>query len=91
MLAYLKSRRNLYVNETDENGDDVLDSAGLPIPAVDSAGEMTVRYNIQAATLLMLGYLYRDRDADSDKAYQQGYLPAPVTALLYPLRDPALA
>lgn len=91
VLAYLKSRRNLYVNETDENGDDVLDSAGLPIPAVDSAGEMTVRYNIQAATLLMLGYLYRDRDADSDKAYQQGYLPAPVTALLYPLRDPALA
>lgn len=46
---------------------------------------------ILAAVLLMLGYLYRLRDVDSDKEYQQGYLPRPVTALLYPLRDPSCA
>lgn len=45
----------------------------------------------RAAVLLMLGYLYRLRDNDDDKEYQQGYLPRPVTALLYSLRDPSAA
>lgn len=51
----------------------------------------SVPYEVKAATLLMLGYLYKDRDEDSTNAYTQGNLPRPVTALLYPLRIPALA
>lgn len=50
-----------------------------------------VPFEVKAATLLMLGHLYKDRDEDSSNAYSQGFLPRPVTALLYPLRDPALA
>lgn len=67
---------------TDSNGDLILDSAGDPVG---------VPFVVKAATLLMLGYLYKDRDENADDAYEQGFLPKPVTALLYPLRDPALA
>lgn len=77
VLDYLKSR-----------ADEFLDSAGEV--EVDSENEpVGIPENVQAATLLMLGYLYKDRDNNADSAYQQGYLPAPVTALLYPRRDPA--
>lgn len=61
---------------------------------IDEAGAVidgAVPFEVKAATLLMLGYLYKDRDNDEGNEYQQGYLPRPVTALLFPLRDPALA
>ena len=67
----------------------------LKAPAfIDEAGviiESAVPFEVKAATLLLIGYLYKDRDGDEGGEYQQGYLPRPVTALLYPLRDPALA
>lgn len=91
MLDYLKSRKYLYIAEVDSNGDDVIDSAGYPVPAEDSNGEFTVRYSIQCATLLMIGFMDANRDGNLNNAFAQGYLPAPVTALLYPLRDPTLA
>ena len=58
------------------------DPAAIPDPAVGA---------IVAATLLLVGYLYRQRDSDETHEWEQGYLPRPVTALLYPYRDPALA
>lgn len=64
--------------------DAYLDDQGDPITG-------KVPYEVKAATMLMLGFLYKDRDEDSSNAYSQGFLPRPVTALLYPLRDPALA
>lgn len=79
IYAYLKSGSDLF---TDTAGYLVLDSAGDPVG---------VPYQVKAATLLMVGYLYKQRDEDTDKEFEQGYLPRPVTALLYPLRDPALA
>lgn len=57
----------------------------------DSSDILDVPYAVKAATLLMTGYLYRLRDNNEGGEYQQGYLPMPVTALLYPLRDPAIA
>lgn len=67
----------------------------LKAPAfIDETGaiiESAVPFEVKAATLLLVGYLYKDRDSDEGGEYQQGYLPRPVTALLYPLRDPALA
>lgn len=77
VLKYLKSRTNEFL---DSSGFIEYDSDGEPVG---------VPANVQAATLLMLGYLYKDRDNNAEQAYQQGYLPAPVTALLYPDRDPA--
>lgn len=77
VLTYLK-----------EGAASFLDSSGQV--EVDSSGEpVGVPYNVQIATLIMVGYLNKDRDEDPAHAYEMGYLPKPVTALLYPLRDPA--
>lgn len=86
---YLKSA-SPYEVERDSNDDPILDSAEDPIYVVDSSGDKVVKYEVQAAVLLMLGFLYKDRDENPDSAFDRGYLPKPVTALLYPLRDPAL-
>lgn len=91
VLNYLKTKRGLYEPEYDENGDLVVDSHGDLVPVVDSSGQKLIRFDVKAATLIMLGILYRDRDGVDMQKWQMGYLPAPVTALLYPLRDPALA
>jgi hypothetical protein len=77
VLNYLKDDSAAFL---DSYGD-VMDSNGEPIG---------VPREVQSATLLMLGYLYKDRDGDPENAYEMGYLPKPVTALLYPLRTPAL-
>ncbi|HEK1482710.1 TPA: phage gp6-like head-tail connector protein [Pseudomonas aeruginosa] len=87
---YLKSA-SAYEVERDSNDDPVLDSNGDPVYARDSNGAKEVRLEVQQAVLLLIGFFYKDRDENPDGAFAQGYLPAPVTALLYPLRDPALA
>jgi hypothetical protein len=51
----------------------------------------TVPEDIQMATILLTGHFYHNPDGDPDHDWEQGYLPRPVTALLYPLRDPAVA
>ena len=87
---YLKSASPFEV-ERDSNDNPILDSSGDPVYVVDSSGDRVVKYVVQAATLLQLGFLYKDRDENADGAYDMGYLPKPVTALLYPLRTPALS
>lgn len=74
----------------DSNLQPELDSNGV-VYARDSNGAKLVRLEVEQATLLLLGYLYKNRDENPDGAFAIGYLPAPVTALLYPLRRPALA
>ena len=91
VINYLKTKRGLYEPEYDENGDLVYDSSGDLVPVLDSSGEKLIRFEVKAAVLIMIGILYRDRDASEMQKWQTGYLPGPVTALLYPLRDPALA
>jgi hypothetical protein len=44
--------------------------------------------DVQLATLMMVGFLYANSDADPNKVFDPGYLPAPVQSLLYPLRTP---
>ncbi|MFL3604301.1 head-tail connector protein [Pseudomonas aeruginosa] len=87
---YLKSA-SAYEVERDSNDDPALDSNGDPVYARDSNGAKEVRLEVQQAVLLLIGFFYKDRDENPDGAFEQGYLPKPVTALLYPLRDPALA
>ncbi|MDY1146664.1 head-tail connector protein [Pseudomonas aeruginosa] len=86
---YLKSG-SPYELGRDSNDNPVLDSNGDPTYELDSNGDKIVRAEVQSAVLLMVGHLYKDRDENPDSAFEQGYLPKPVTALLYPLRDPAL-
>lgn len=64
-----------------------LDSNGDPTYEVDSSGDKIVRSEVKQATLLLVGYFYKNRDENPDGEFdKEGYLPAPVKALLYPLR-----
>lgn len=47
----------------------------------------TVPAEVRHATIMLVDYYHRGDFENADP----GYLPPPVTALLYPLRDPALA
>jgi hypothetical protein len=88
--AYLKAA-SAYEVERDSNDDPILDSNGDPEYVRDTNGDKVVMGQVQSAVLILIGHLYKDRDQNPDGAFEQGYLPKPVTALLYPLRDPALA
>jgi hypothetical protein len=90
VLNYLKGA-SPWQYEYDSNLGVQLDSAQQPIPLLDSSGQKILRWEVRAAVLLMVGYLYKDRDENPDGEYEQGYLPKPITALLYALRDPAIA
>ena len=77
-----------------KSGATFLDSSG-EVP-VDSAGDPEgVPFQVKAATLILIAEWYKNREAEQDGAIDAqwgfGYLPRPVTALLYPLRDPAMA
>lgn len=86
---YIKSA-SVYEVLRDTNDDPILDSNDDPTYETDSSGDKIVRFEVQAAVLILIGHFYKDRDENPDGAFEAGYLPKPVTALLYPLRDPAL-
>lgn len=69
---------------TDSSGEVYTDSNGDPVG---------VPVRVQQATLMMVGYLYRERDGSQehkvDSQFGYGYMPQGVTALLFPLRKPA--
>lgn len=71
-----------------------LDSSGAV--QTDSNGDpVDVPFEVQAATLLLVGEFYKNREGEQggeiEPSHGYGYLPRPVVALLYPLRDPALS
>jgi hypothetical protein len=78
VLAYLKISADIYVDADDELIE-------------DSTGALVIPAQVQQAVLYLTGMMFKDRDGKDTALWQQGYLPAPITALLYPLRDPALA
>lgn len=90
VLNYLKGA-SPWQYEYDSNLGIQLDSNQDPIPLLDSGGNKVMRWEVKAAVLLMVGYLYKDRDENPNGEYEQGFLPKPITAILYALRDPALA
>lgn len=75
VVNYLKDRAAQVLNL---DGDGELQS-GSEVPP-----------EVELATIVLVGHYYREPDGDSEKAFEHGYLPRPVIALLYPLRDPAL-
>lgn len=84
VINYLKSA-SPYEPEIDSSGEPVVDSNDDPVYTDD------VRPEVQQATKMLVGYLWRNRDENVDGAFERGYLPMPVTAILYPLRSPALS
>lgn len=88
--ALIEAASDMVVNYLGENAESWLASTGEPHE--DSNGNVLyVPEAVKAAVRYLVGWMYRNRDADPDQAWQPGYLPAPVTAMLYPLRDPTLA
>lgn len=80
--------------QRDEQGAIVRDDSGNVVYMRD-AGSLVIRYEVKAAVKLLLGELYKHREAEQDgeipSQHGYGYLPRPVVALLYPLRKPAFA
>jgi len=79
ILAYLKDGALTF---TDSSGN-FLD--------FDSQGEPVVPPQVKLATLALVGILARDRDGQEMEKWQHGFLPYPVTSLIYMMRDPAVA
>lgn len=81
--------------ERDEQGAIVRDEDGQVEYQREADGTLIIRYEIKASVKLLLGELYKNREAEQDgdvsSQYGYGYLPRPVVALLYPLRKPAFA
>lgn len=98
ILNYLKDDMLAYQFDVDENGCPILDSQGDIIYVMDSQGRFVPREEVQAAVLMMIGVIYRDRDA---KQYVDGgsnierlgnmSLPRIVHWLLDPIRKPTHA
>lgn len=87
MKIYAASRAVLnYISQSDP---DFLDSFGEPFE--DSSGSVDIPFDVKAATLLLLGDLYKERDAVNTAEWEHGYLPKSVLSLLYPYRMPSLA
>lgn len=89
--TWIKVPERLYDPEVDEDGNVVVDSAGEPVPALDSSGLPTVRRVIKAAVLLELASQYRFREGEGDNVVPaeagHGYvLSKGATALLVALR-----
>ncbi len=85
VMNYLKTDESFFAgSEYDTDGTWPADTDGVLIGA-DSYPE------VQTATIYLAGVLKRDPDGVEMDKWQMGYLPFPVMAMLYPLRDPALA
>jgi Phage gp6-like head-tail connector protein len=70
---------------------DIYEDSTGEIPEDSNGDPLGIPKEVQLATLLLIGYMYRDRDGNDMAQWQQGYLPWQVTAVIYHLRDPALA
>lgn len=67
-----------------------LDTFGEPV--LDTSGEpVGIPANVKGATLLLVGYLYREREGDNTTEIDHGFLPRAVLSMLYPYRLPTLA
>lgn len=88
LTGYIEAASGAVVNYLKGRANEVIASG------VESGGELPSGVEVSApivtATIMLVGYWYRNPDSDPDGDFEMGYLPKPVMALLYPLRDPAL-
>lgn len=99
ILNYLKDDMLAYQFDMNEHGKPLLDSNGDIVYLYDSDGELVVRDEVKAAVLMMIGVLYKDRDAKEYTDPRSGgglerlgnmSLPRAVHWILDPLRLPTL-
>lgn len=71
---------------------DFLKFPSVPDGWLDSAGEpLMVPPRVQAATLIWIGILWKNRDGESDENLDLGEVPRVVSSLLYRTREPSYA
>lgn len=88
VLRYVTASR--WEPQRDQDGVPILDADGNETPALDGDGKKIIRTELKMGTLLMVAYLYNERDG-SNKNGDPNFLPAGVTAILYDLRKPTAA
>lgn len=87
LTIYIKAASQSVVRYLGDGADVFLDTNGDPV--FDSSDLLDGYEDVQSAVLLLVGYLYKNRDNNAGNEFSN-YLPAPVIALLYPLRDPTI-
>lgn len=67
-----------------------IESTGEPYYNADGVATL-LPADIKTATLVLIGYLFRNRDEDPEKAFTLGNLPPAVTAQIYHRRPLSMA
>lgn len=92
LTLLIEAASEAIANYLGEQAEVVLAYTSFGEPEEDSSGvAVDVPAVVQGACLYLTAWFYRNRDSDEQTAFQPGYLPAVVTSMLYPLRDPMLA
>ena len=96
VASWLKDRWRLYLPARDSDGEVVLDSDEIPVPAEDSNGDPSVHPIVRAAVLIELASQFRFREGEGDNRVEahegHGYtLSKTATALLSGLRKSTVA
>lgn len=92
-VAELKAQARIDTDAEDDLLQIYVSAASESVQAyvTDTAPAVTLKH----ATLQLASMMYRERDGSNEYAvpekYGYGYLPAGVTAMLYPYRKPSLA
>lgn len=70
-----------------------LKAAALPFLNEDGTvkEDANIPADIQTAAIILVGFLFKNYASDEDEVFDRGYLPKPVTAILYPHRVPTVA
>ena len=78
--TYIDAASAAVLNYMKIDGSDYEDSSGVNAELIPD--------DVKIATLILVHYFYNDRGGDDPNSFERGYLPKPVTALLYAYRDP---
>jgi hypothetical protein len=94
LLLKIRAASSAVVRYLGDGASMFLDSNGNPDAESDGV-VIDVPEDIQIATLMLIGDLYKNRegsmDGQVDPQFGYGYLPIHVIALLYPYRTPTIA
>lgn len=87
---YIEAASEAIVAYLKDGAGSFLDSSGGP-EYNEFDEPIGIPKRVQIATMILVGYFYKNRDENPVEAFEYGFLPKPVMAVLHQMRDPALA